>query len=520
MGTLYDHKKISTAFKRVLKAAHLPPHFTPHCLRHSFASLLLQQGESPVYVQRQLGHASIQLTVDTYGKWLPMGNTAAVDRLDSQGADAHGSKMVANWGRGDGGESQVPEIASAPGVNRTPDLQIRSLPLYPTELRARSVLSPTFGRRLPPSPRWARRWAVRACEPSARVARAPRVAPRRPRKRRLLIQRSALSGCGAVAFEVVTTPVHRGRARGYSVPGGNRGRRKMRSITDIGPLTTLCALIGNPVAHSMSPAIHNRAFAELGLDYVYVAFRVEDVGAAVAGMRALTNFRGMSVTIPHKVSIIKHLDEVAAVDRGIGSVNTVVNDGGRLKGSGSDGPGALEALIDAGVRVAGKNVTILGSGGAARAIAFSLAAKAKPASLFLLGEVEPELKALKRDLVRKTGANATCALLEPAALEARLAESQVLIHCTPVGMHPKTSSSLVPKLLLHRDLAVMDIVYNPLETKLLADAAARGLKTISGVEMFVNQAVIQFELWTGKTAPREVMRAVVLEHLGAKSRRR
>ena len=294
----------------------------------------------------------------------------------------------------------------------------------------------------------------------------------------------------------------------------------MRSITDIGPLTTLCALIGNPVAHSMSPAIHNRAFAELGLDYVYVAFRVEDVGAAVAGMRALTNFRGMSVTIPHKVSIIKHLDEVAAVDRGIGSVNTVVNDGGRLKGSGSDGPGALEALIDAGVRVAGKNVTILGSGGAARAIAFSLAAKAKPASLFLLGEVEPELKALKRDLVRKTGANATCALLEPAALEARLAESQVLIHCTPVGMHPKTSSSLVPKSLLHRDLAVMDIVYNPLETKLLADAAARGLKTISGVEMFVNQAVIQFELWTGKTAPREVMRAVVLEHLGAKSRRR
>jgi shikimate dehydrogenase len=295
---------------------------------------------------------------------------------------------------------------------------------------------------------------------------------------------------------------------------------RSRSIADIGPSTALCALIGNPVAHSMSPAIHNRAFAELGLDYVYLAFRVEDLAAAVAGMRALTNFRGMSVTIPHKVSIIRHLDEVAEVDRGIGSVNTVVNDGGRLTGFGSDGPGALKALRDAGVRIAGKNVTILGSGGAARAVAFSLAATAKPAAVFLLGVVEPELKALTRDLVRKTGAKVTGALLEPKILEARLADSQVLIHCTPIGMHPDTKASVVPKALLHRSLAVMDIVYNPLKTQLLADAEARGLKTISGVDMFVNQAVIQFELWTGKKAPREVMRAVVLEHLGVASRKR
>jgi shikimate dehydrogenase len=294
----------------------------------------------------------------------------------------------------------------------------------------------------------------------------------------------------------------------------------MRSITDIGPQTALCALIGNPVGHSMSPAIHNRAFAELGLDYVYVAFRVEDVRGAVAGMRALHGFRGMSVTIPHKVSIIKHLDEVAEVDRGIGSVNTVVNDGGRLKGYGSDGPGALQALTDAGVRVAGRHVTILGSGGAARAIAFTLATQAKPASLALLGVIEPELKALTRDLVRKTDAKATCALLEAQTLSTRMAKTQVLIHCTPVGMHPKVKESVVPKALLHRDLAVMDIVYNPLKTKLLADAEARGLKTVSGVEMFVNQAVIQFELWTGKKAPRQVMRAVVLDHLGAAAKQR
>jgi shikimate dehydrogenase len=294
----------------------------------------------------------------------------------------------------------------------------------------------------------------------------------------------------------------------------------MRSITEIGTKTKLCAVIGNPVAHSLSPAIHNRAFAELKLDYVYVAFRVEDVGAAMAGMRALENFRGMSVTIPHKVSILPYLDEVTEVDRGIGSVNTVVKDGGRLIGHGSDGPGALRALAEAGVRVAGRNVTILGSGGAARAIAFTLAAKAKPASLALLGVIEDELHALGRDLAAKTGANVSWAMLDDATLAARLAESQVLIHCTPIGMHPKTRASLVPKSLLHRDLAVLDIVYNPLETKLLADARARGLKTVSGIEMFANQAVIQFELWTGKKAPAKVMRNVLLRHLGAKKGKR
>jgi len=294
----------------------------------------------------------------------------------------------------------------------------------------------------------------------------------------------------------------------------------MRSISQIGPSTKLCALIGNPIGHSMSPAIHNRAFAELSLDYVYVAFRVEDVGAAIAGMRALENFRGMSVTIPHKVSIIKHLDEVADVDRRIGSVNTVVNNDRRLAGSGSDGPGALRAFTDAGVKITGKHVTILGSGGAARAIAFTLATKAKPKTIFLLGVVEPELKALTRDLARRTGTKTVGAMLRPQTLEAYLAQSQVLIHSTPVGMHPDTKASLVPKSLLHANLAVMDIVYNPLKTKLLADAEARGLRTIPGVEMFVNQAVIQFELWTGNAAPRAVMREVVLHHLGAKTRKR
>ncbi len=287
----------------------------------------------------------------------------------------------------------------------------------------------------------------------------------------------------------------------------------MRSIADVNPNTQLCAVIGNPVSHSLSPAIHNRAFQELGLDFVYLAFRVEDVRSAVSGMRALENFRGLSVTIPHKVAIIDHLDEVAEVDAQIGSINTVVNEAGSLRGFGSDGPGARQALVDSGVELAGEPVLILGSGGAARAIGFDLAHWAAPSSLVILGVVEDELDALARDLKERTGVNVTGELLDDRSLERRVAESRVLIHATPVGMHPREDECLVPPEWMHAELAVMDIVYNPYQTRLLKDAEARGLETIPGIEMFVNQALLQFEAWTGERAPRQVMKQVVLDHL-------
>jgi shikimate dehydrogenase len=287
----------------------------------------------------------------------------------------------------------------------------------------------------------------------------------------------------------------------------------MRSIADVNPNTQLCAVIGNPVSHSLSPAIHNRAFQELGLDFVYLAFRVEDVRSAVSGMRALENFRGLSVTIPHKVAIIEHLDEVAEVDTQIGSINTVVNEAGSLRGFGSDGPGARQALVEGDVEVAGEPVLILGSGGAARAIGFDLAHRAEPSSLVILGVVEDELETLVRDLKERTGVNATGELLSDRSLERRIAESRVLIHATPVGMHPREDECLVPPEWMHAELAVMDIVYNPYQTRLLKDAKARGLETIPGIEMFVNQALLQFEAWTGERAPRQVMKQVVLDHL-------
>jgi shikimate dehydrogenase len=287
----------------------------------------------------------------------------------------------------------------------------------------------------------------------------------------------------------------------------------MTDIRSISPSTRFCMVIGDPIAHSLSPAIHNAAYAELGLDFVYVACRVADVKGALAGMRALDNFRGMSVTIPHKVSVMAHMDEIGDVDRAIGAINTVVHEADRLVGLNTDGPGALKALVDAGVDLGGKNVLMLGSGGAARAIAFTLAWDNRLAQLKLLDIDQAMLADLAADLKAGTRAAIASEVMTEEVLAAAMATADVIIHCTPIGMHPKTDASLVPPALFRPGQVVFDVVYTPLETKLLADARAKGLQTISGVEMFVNQAVLQFERFTGADAPIEVMRRVVMEHL-------
>lgn len=278
--------------------------------------------------------------------------------------------------------------------------------------------------------------------------------------------------------------------------------------------TRLCAVIGNPIAHSLSPAIHNAAFNALNLDFVYLAFRVEDVKCALEGMRALTNFRGMSVTIPHKIDAMKYVDEVVEVDRSIGSINTIINEQGRLIGLGTDGPGALKALVDAGVEPDGKNILMLGSGGAARAIAFTLARNTRLSGLAILDVNETMLQGLSADLKTGTEACIEAMPLNDISLAQAMERADVIINCTPVGMHPKEDTSLVPLELFRPGQVVFDIVYTPLETRLLADARSQGLKVISGVEMFINQAVLQFRHFTGVDAPVEVMRRVVMEKLG------
>ncbi len=289
----------------------------------------------------------------------------------------------------------------------------------------------------------------------------------------------------------------------------------MKDIRSISPSTQICAVIGNPIAHSLSPAIHNAAFAELDLDFVYVACRVEDVKNALAGMRALNNFRGMSVTIPHKIEIMKYVDEIAEVDRSIGSINTVINEQGKLVGLGTDGPGALKAIVDAEVEIDGKNILMFGSGGAARAISFTLALNAKLGELSILDVSENMLQQLTADLRAGTDAIIKSELLTESSLAAAMENADVIIHCTPVGMHPNEDASLIPAEFFKPEQVIFDIVYTPLETKLLTEAKSRGLKVISGVDMFINQAVLQFERFTGVNAPIEVMRRVVMEHLGS-----
>ena len=281
---------------------------------------------------------------------------------------------------------------------------------------------------------------------------------------------------------------------------------------DINAQTQLCGLLGNPVEHSLSPAIHNAAFRQLGLNFVYLAFPVQDLEGAVRGLRALGHIRGLSVTIPHKVNILPLLDSAETTAKHIGSVNTIVKDRGLLVGSNTDASGSLQALQQGGVETTGQRVVILGSGGAARAIAFALGVEGKIEHLTLLGVDEQERTALANDLKAKTSILLHDRALTPETLQSALAQAQLLIHCTPIGMHPKVDESCVPKHLLHRDLTVMDIVYNPLNTRLLQDAQAAGCRTIQGINMFLYQAVGQFELWTGKPAPIEVMRKVLTSH--------
>lgn len=272
----------------------------------------------------------------------------------------------------------------------------------------------------------------------------------------------------------------------------------------------VCALFGFPARHSVGPALHNAAFEALSLPLVYVAHEVEParLAEAFAGARAM-DYRGLSITMPHKVAALALVDEVDDTARAIGCINTVVLQEGRLRGANVDGLGALGALRQAGADPAGRRVLVLGSGGAARALAITLGIAAKPAEITILGTIEDELARLARDVAERTGCPVVAELLTDATLAAGLGRAQILLHCTPVGMKPDSERSLVPRDRLRSDMVVFDAVYNPRRTLLLRDAVAAGCRAIEGAEMFLGQAKLQFELWTGKPAPTDVMRRVL-----------
>jgi shikimate dehydrogenase len=276
--------------------------------------------------------------------------------------------------------------------------------------------------------------------------------------------------------------------------------------------TRVYGVIGDPIEHSLSPVIHNAAFAALGLESVFLAFRVKpaEIGNAVNGMRAL-GIHGLNVTMPHKTTVIPHLDEVDKTARFLNTVNTIHNKNGKLWGFNTDGVGALKALRENGVDPKGKKVLLLGAGGASRAIAYTIAHEAD--ELVILNRTVKPAKELARQLRQFLPKKISAEALSSEAIEDNLMDSEVLINATSIGMKPNVNETPVNPKWLRTNLAVMDIVYNPLETKLAKIAKEAGAKVVSGVEMLIYQGAASFEIWTGKSAPIQVMRKTVLDRL-------
>jgi len=278
--------------------------------------------------------------------------------------------------------------------------------------------------------------------------------------------------------------------------------------------THVCAVIGDPIEHSLSPVIQNAAFNALNIDAVYTAFRVNpsEVANALAGIRAL-GMLGLSVTMPHKEAVIPHLDWVDETAKCLNSVNTIHCKEGKLFGYSTDGIGALEALKKNRANPHGKRVLMLGAGGAARVIAHTLIEEVE--ELVVLNRTVSVAEKLAETLKHKFGKKIIVNSLSPEIIGEKISNSDILLNTTSVGMKNNTDQrSLIVLDCLRPDLTVMDIVYNPLETRLIKDAKAAGAKVISGVEMLIYQGAAAFEIWTGHKAPVQVMRKAALEQLG------
>lgn len=267
--------------------------------------------------------------------------------------------------------------------------------------------------------------------------------------------------------------------------------------------TRLIAIIGDPVSHSLSPAMHNAAFAHYGLDYAYVPLRVPASGLekALDALR-LFDFRGANVTLPHKQAVIPFLDEVSEISRRIGAVNTILNEGGRLIGTTTDPEGFLEGFREKGHSFQGRSVAILGNGGSARTIAFALLMQDEPARVVIAGRDAEKSRRLAAEISGRLGLSGKSGLPVPEAVPlaefASIAgEIDVIVNSTPVGMHPRADASPMPDADLRPGQIVYDIVYVPERTRLIRDAEAKGLATVGGLGMLVHQGRAAFEVWTG-----------------------
>ncbi|MGR3317698.1 MAG: type I 3-dehydroquinate dehydratase [Candidatus Anammoxibacter sp.] len=303
--------------------------------------------------------------------------------------------------------------------------------------------------------------------------------------------------------------------------------RNVYRVQEINRETEIFGLLGNPVAHSMGPYIHNAALKENGINAVYVLFKVDKVSGFIDHIKKI-GVKGLSVTIPHKEAVMEFLDEIDPIAKEIGAVNTIVNRTGKLSGCNTDCPAAISALEEVLVKtedrikkaeakenpnpqppirnpqstIRNKKVVVIGAGGAARAIAFGL--KEKGADITIINRTYERALALSNDV----GCN--CAKFD----ELEKLKIDILINTTSVGMFPHVDESLAPDTILKNGMVVFDIIYNPTETKLLQEAKSKGCTVLNGVDMFVKQAALQFELFTGQKAPDKLMKNIINEFIG------
>ncbi|MEA3345480.1 MAG: shikimate dehydrogenase [Chloroflexota bacterium] len=273
--------------------------------------------------------------------------------------------------------------------------------------------------------------------------------------------------------------------------------------------TKLVGVIGWPVEHTVSPAMHNAAFDAAGLNWRYVPLRVhpERVVEAVRGLRAL-GFVGCNVTVPHKRAIMGSMDEITDQARAIGAVNTItIQSDGRMVGHNTDADGFLRALADGDLDPKGKQALVIGAGGAGRAVAYALASSG--AAVTILNRTLSRAESLVADLISFfPRADAEARPYSPASLRQEAQSADLLVNATPLGMWPQVDRSPWPdEVPMLPSLTVFDVVYNPPETKLMRQARSAGAQAIGGLGMLVRQGATAWELWTGQEAPVEVMAA-------------
>ncbi len=287
-------------------------------------------------------------------------------------------------------------------------------------------------------------------------------------------------------------------------------------IKTITPATQLYCIFGKPVSHSMSPLVHNMLFNEFGIDALYLAFEINDIKKGVDSIRTL-GIKGASITIPFKEAVLAHLDEIDETATQIGAVNTVINREGYLWGCNTDCSGAVEPLKESLSEnsLKGKSVLIIGAGGAARAVAFGV--KQEGGNITILNRSKDKGEKLAHQVNGKYLSLSEYSEYNEQAsadnISNHLEYIDIIVNTTSVGMTPNIDESPVNPSVLNKNMTVMDIVYNPLKTKLLKDAEIAGCKTVDGLSMFIHQGAAQFELFTGIKPSRQIMRETVIQKI-------